>query len=167
MLSIAPQLLPTTAILHITGQANYQETIEQAPEHVDYLIKPFMPEGFAVAYGGADVVLTRAGATTMGELASMAKPVIIVPSPHLPGGHQLKNADVYEQAGAALVLDEDELILNPLKLKQAILHLLADTKKRAAMARAIYRFARPDAAIDMAAMIVEAAATRKKKAPKK
>lgn len=164
ILSLAPSILPKAAILQLTGDKTYQETLEHATEHVDYIIKPFLDEGLAVAYGAASIVITRAGATTMGELASMAKPVIIVPSPYLTAGHQLKNAEVYEKAGAAIVLDEEQLILNPLKLKQAILGLLDDTKKQKALAKAIHNFARPDAAIDMAAMVVDAAFAKKQKA---
>lgn len=157
IVSIVPQLLPQTAVMHITGQANFQETTAQAPEHIDYIIKPFLPEGLALAYGAADVVVTRAGATSLGELAGMAKPIIIVPSPYLAAGHQLKNADIYAAAGAAVVLDEKKLILNPIKLKNTIVALLKDAKKRQVMAKALAGFARPDAAIDMAALVVTAA----------
>lgn len=163
VLSLAPSLLPKAAILHVTGDNNYQETLQHAPEHADYIVKSFLDEGFAVAYGAANVVITRAGASALAEIASMAKPAIIIPSPYFTGGHQLKNAEVYEKAKAAIVLDEEKLVLNPLKLKQVILELLNDSKKQKAMARAIHKFARPDAAIDMAAMVVDAVVMHKNK----
>lgn len=159
--AIAPQLLDKAAIVHITGNITYQETIDRAPEHIDYLIKPFISAGMAPLFGAADIVITRAGATTMQELASMAKAVIIVPNPFLTGGHQLKNAAVYEKAGAAVVVDEDELVTKPTVLRRAINDLLDDPRKRAALGARLYRFARPEAAVDMAGLIVEAAATRK------
>jgi UDP-N-acetylglucosamine--N-acetylmuramyl-(pentapeptide) pyrophosphoryl-undecaprenol N-acetylglucosamine transferase len=161
VVTIAPQLLDKIAILHITGQANYQEVSEKAPEHIDYMIKPFLPEGLATAFGAADVVITRAGATTMIELASMGKPTIIVPHPHLTGGHQLKNAEVYEKANAAVVLQEEDIILDQRVLLKALADLFAHIDKRRALARNLHRFSKPEAALDLAALIVEAAATKK------
>lgn len=154
--TIAPQLLKQAAILHVTGQGNFKEAQEHAPEHADYVIKPFLAEGMALAFAAADIVISRSGATAMGELASVAKPVILVPSPYLASGHQLKNAEVFAKAGAALVLDEEKLILNPLLLSRAITALLDNPKKRQQMSKAIHTFAKPDAAIDTAAMVVEA-----------
>ncbi len=164
--AIAPQILERAAILHVAGQNNYQETVDSAPEHADYVIKPFLPEGMALAFAAADIVISRAGATAMGELASVAKPVILVPSPYLPAGHQIKNADVFGRVGAAIVLDEDAIILNPTRLKQAVLLLLDSPDKRQEMSKAIHGFARPDAAIDVAAMIVESVYSHKKTAKK-
>ena len=158
--AIAPQLLDKTAIVHVTGSGNYQEVLAQAPEHIDYIARPFI-SGLAPLFGAADVVITRAGATTTQELAAMAKPVIIVPNPFLTGGHQLKNAAVYEKANAALVIEEEELVTKPTVLRRAVEELLADAKKRAQYGLRLYAFAKPDAAVDMAALIVEAAAARK------
>lgn len=162
LISIAPQLLESMAILHVTGQATYHASLEQALQHANYIIKPFLPS-MAVAFGAADVVITRAGATAMSELAAAAKAVIIVPNPLLTAGHQLKNAEVYKKAGAAIVLNEEELILNPLKLKQAVVQLIADVPKRRALGKALHTFAKPDAAIDMASLIVQIAATHKRR----
>ncbi len=157
VVTVAGQLLEKAAILHVTGQANYEEVLAGAPDRPDYIVKPFLPEGFAVAFGAADVVITRAGATTMMELAGMGKSVIIVPNPYLPAGHQLKNAAMYEQTKSAIVLDEAELIMNPLKLKAATIDLLGDSAKRTILGKALHAFAKPDAAVDTAALIAEAA----------
>ncbi|HEU5187297.1 MAG TPA: UDP-N-acetylglucosamine--N-acetylmuramyl-(pentapeptide) pyrophosphoryl-undecaprenol N-acetylglucosamine transferase [Candidatus Saccharimonadales bacterium] len=166
VVSIAGGLIKQTSILQITGKDNYQETIEQAPEHVDYIIKPFIPEGLALAFGAADIIVTRAGATTLSEIAAMGKATVLVPNPKLTGGHQLKNAAVYAKARAAVVLNEQKLILNPLLLKKAIETVLQDAKKRHALAEAMHAFAKPDAAIDMAALIAHAAYKHKKSEPK-
>lgn len=160
--TIAPRLLDKAAILHITGQANYQEAADNAPQHADYVVKPFLPEGLALAFAAADIVISRSGATTMSELAAAAKPAILIPSPYLPSSHQIKNAAVFSDAGAALVLDEEKLILNPTLLAKAIQLLLSDLKRREEMSKAIYTFAKTDAAIDTAAMIVDAALRVKK-----
>lgn len=159
VVSVAGQLANYVAVVHFTGRAHFKETLQLAPEHIDYIIKPFTP-GLADVLGAADVVITRAGATTMAELGAMAKPVIIVPQPHLPGGHQLKNAEIYERAGAAIVLQEEEIILDQRKLVRAITTLVKDGARRELLGKKLGRLARPDAALDMAALIAEAACTK-------
>jgi UDP-N-acetylglucosamine--N-acetylmuramyl-(pentapeptide) pyrophosphoryl-undecaprenol N-acetylglucosamine transferase len=161
IVTIAPQLVDTVAIMHITVEQTYNEILAQAPEHIDYMVKPFISTGMAPLFGAADVVVTRAGATTMQELAAMAKPVIIVPNPLLTGGHQLKNAAVYQAAKAAVVVDEERLVVNPLLLKKAVLTLVNQPEKSKVLGRRLQEFARPEAAVDMAALIVEAAATHR------
>ncbi len=160
IVTIAPHLVEKVAILHITGYTSYDEVVKTAPEHIDYLVKPFLPEGLSLAFGAADVVVTRAGATTMFELAAMSKAVVIIPSPHLAGGHQLKNAEVYERSNAAVVLQEQDVILDQRVLLKALGELFAHPTKRQALGKSLHRFAKPDAALDMAALIVEAAATK-------
>lgn len=159
--TIAPQLLKEAAIVHVTGDAGYKEVVSQAPEDIDYIIKPFVSSGMAPVFGAADVVITRAGATTMQELAAMAKPVIIIPNPLLTGGHQLKNAAVYQKDKAALIVDEDKLVVNPLLLLKAVRMLIKSPEKANLLGKRLYSFARPDAAVDTAALIAEAAATHK------
>lgn len=161
VVTVAAKLLDKTAILHITGTGTYDETLGNAPEHIDYLIKPFV-SGLSTVFAAADVVITRAGATTMSELAAMGKAVIIIPNHKLPGGQQTKNAEVYQRAKAAIVLDEDKLVMTPSLLQRAVTLLVSDREKRELLAKRIHQFAKPDAAVDMAALIVEAAAAHKK-----
>lgn len=159
IVTLAPHLVDKIAILHITGQQNYDEVVRTAPEHIDYIVKPFLP-GLGVALGAADVVVTRAGATTMVELAAMGKAVVIIPSPHLAGGHQLKNAAMYDKVGAAVVLQEEDIMLDQRLLLRALADLFAHPTKRQKLGKQLHRFAKPDAALDMAALIAEAAATK-------
>ena len=104
----------------------------------------------------ADVVVTRAGATTMAELAAIGVATIIVPSPYLAGDHQTKNAQVYEKAGAAVVLNEFDLKDKPSILYDAIKDLLDDKSKRAKLAKNLRIFAKPDALDGMVQMILDA-----------
>jgi UDP-N-acetylglucosamine--N-acetylmuramyl-(pentapeptide) pyrophosphoryl-undecaprenol N-acetylglucosamine transferase len=157
MVSIAPQLVERASIYHVTGTTTYEEVMSHAPELIDYQIVPFISTGMAPVMGAADIVVSRVGATTMQELAALAKPVVMVPNPYLTGGHQLKNAKVYEEAHAAITVDEEALDKNPLVLRRALLKLLDSPEQRKALGEALHAFARPDAAIDMAALIVEAA----------
>jgi UDP-N-acetylglucosamine--N-acetylmuramyl-(pentapeptide) pyrophosphoryl-undecaprenol N-acetylglucosamine transferase len=167
VVSIAPQLVDRAAIYHITGgNARYDEVMSHAPVLIDYQIVPFVSTGMAPVLGAADIVVSRVGATTMQELAALAKPVVMVPNPYLTGGHQLKNARVYEEADAAVTVDEEELEKNPLVLRRALEGLLNDVERRKALGKALHQFARPDAALDMATLIVDAATAHRRRLQK-
>lgn len=103
----------------------------------------------------ADVVVSRAGATTIAELAAAGRPAILVPLPTATDDHQRKNAQVMERAGAALVVDERELTGE--RLAHEIVTLAADRSRRVAMAGAARRLARPDAAARIADRVWELA----------
>jgi UDP-N-acetylglucosamine--N-acetylmuramyl-(pentapeptide) pyrophosphoryl-undecaprenol N-acetylglucosamine transferase len=92
----------------------------------------------------ADVVISRAGATTLAELAAAGRPAILVPLPTAADDHQRRNADALARAGAAEVLDQRELTAG--RLAARLLALADDPARRAAMAAAARRLARPDAA---------------------
>jgi UDP-N-acetylglucosamine--N-acetylmuramyl-(pentapeptide) pyrophosphoryl-undecaprenol N-acetylglucosamine transferase len=92
----------------------------------------------------AAVVIARAGATTLAELAASATPAILVPLPNATDDHQRKNADVVAGAGAAVVIDERGL--NGDTLAAAISSLMSDSQRRREMSIAARQLARPDAA---------------------
>jgi UDP-N-acetylglucosamine--N-acetylmuramyl-(pentapeptide) pyrophosphoryl-undecaprenol N-acetylglucosamine transferase len=96
----------------------------------------------------ADLVVARAGATTLSELAAARKPAILVPLPTATDDHQRKNAEVIARAGGAEVIDERELTGE--RLADLILALARDEERRERMAGAIQTFARPDAAARIA-----------------
>lgn len=104
-----------------------------------------------VILGAADVVVARGSATFIQELAGLGKAAILIPARHL--GDQLKNAVMYEKAGAAVTLRDDEVQANPSVLFNHLSTLLNDKKRRAELAAALHSFARPDAARDVAQMI--------------
>ena len=103
----------------------------------------------------ADVVVSRAGATTLSELAASGRPAILVPLPTSSDDHQRKNADVVAKAGAAVVIEERHLKSGA--LVEALLSLLADPNRRREMGRAAARLARPDAAARIADRVEELA----------
>ena len=84
----------------------------------------------------------------------MALPTILVPNGRLTGGHQLKNAKVYEDAQAAMVIDEVAFEKQPKLYSQAITSLLANPAQRKQFSRNIKAFARPQAARDVADIIL-------------
>jgi UDP-N-acetylglucosamine--N-acetylmuramyl-(pentapeptide) pyrophosphoryl-undecaprenol N-acetylglucosamine transferase len=96
-----------------------------------------MPSKMAIA----DVVICRAGAMTISELASMKKCAVLVPSPNVANNHQLKNARVLEEKNAAKIITEDKLYL----ITDTIKELLNDAKEREKMENNIANFSSKDA----------------------
>ncbi len=103
----------------------------------------------------ADIVICRAGATTLSELSAAGKPAILVPLPTAADDHQRKNAEVIARAGGAEVINERELTGE--RLANAIVRLSTDRGGRLQMAKAISTFARPDAASRIADRVWELA----------
>ena len=107
----------------------------------------------------AAVVIARAGATTLAELAASGTPAILVPLPNATDDHQRKNADVVAGAGAAVVIDERGL--NGDTLAAAISSLVSDTQRRREMSIAARQLARPDAAQRIADRVEQLAPRRR------
>ena len=140
-------------IYHVTGKKHFDEINLLATKDERYILVPFVFEGMADVLGAADVVVSRASATFIQELAGLAKTSILVPAKTL--GDQRKNAEVYEKADAAIVLQDDDIAM-PGVLHATISALLKDTSHRERLAANLHAFARPHAARDVASMIVEA-----------
>ena len=151
-------VLPLTSLILVSGNGQYDEMRALTPQDdARFQLHAFVSNGMATMLGAADIVVTRAGATTLLELAALAKPTILIPNGYLTGGHQLKNAAAYAERGAVEVIDEHQLDTDPQVLVAIIRDLLADRAKREAMSAAFHSFARPHAATDMADMILAAA----------
>jgi UDP-N-acetylglucosamine--N-acetylmuramyl-(pentapeptide) pyrophosphoryl-undecaprenol N-acetylglucosamine transferase len=90
-------------LLPLTGSGDYDRVARALPNARPYL------DDMGDAYAVADLMLARAGASTLGELAALGKPAILVPYPHAAQGHQETNAARFEAAGAAVVLRDDDL----------------------------------------------------------
>ncbi len=108
----------------------------------------------------ADLILCRAGASTLSELAYMGKPVIIVPSPNVTNNHQEKNARVLERAGGAKVLLEGEF--DAQSLLDTVRTLLGDKEALEAMSAAMRSLAVPDATDRICDIILSLPENRKK-----
>lgn len=135
-------------LIHATGRSGYSEVIATLEENnVEYQEKGMdvreyiydMPRVMAAA----DLILCRAGASTLAELTYMGKPVILVPSPNVTNNHQEKNARVIEHAGGAKVLLEGDFDAHA--LRSAIHELLEDREKLQSMSRSMLELAVPDA----------------------
>lgn len=114
------------------------------------VVVPYV-ERMGDALAAADLVVCRAGALTLAEIALVGKPAILIPSPHVTHHHQEANAAAFARAGAALVLPEPGL--DGAALAQHISSLLGDAARRQAMAAAARRQAHPDALARLVAAV--------------
>jgi UDP-N-acetylglucosamine--N-acetylmuramyl-(pentapeptide) pyrophosphoryl-undecaprenol N-acetylglucosamine transferase len=101
-------LVRNVRFIHQTGAGNYEELAREfSAEGVDGEITPFIQD-MAAVFARADLVVCRAGAGAIAELAAAGKPSILVPFPFAADDHQLHNAQAFERAGAArLILDRE------------------------------------------------------------
>lgn len=152
-------LLKITNVLLISGASQYDELRSLTPDNDDrFVLKDFMP-GLREALSAADIVVSRAGATALLELAALAKPTILVPSKRL--NWQVKHAQIFVDEGAVLPLDENEFeIPGDRSLVDAVDKLVKDTTYRKKLGTELHNFARPHAARDMATLIVQTARKR-------
>lgn len=150
------RLEKTISVVLVSGAGQYDELKEEVPHnHEQFQLHPFVT-GMSSLLGAADIVVSRAGATTLLELAALEKPTILIPNAKLTGGHQLKNAAVYAEKNAVVVLNEDSVEQQPQLLVDTVNDLLDNAKTTAAMAARFHEFSRPDAAKDMAQLILGA-----------
>lgn len=162
VLRILEPLLERGSVLLLSGSAQYDELRALTPESDPrFQLEAFRSHGMAEVLGAADVVIARAGATTLLELAAVGAPTILIPNGFLTGGHQLKNAAVYGEKNAVLIVDDNAIVHQPELLLGAVDRILDDPKTTAVMQQVFRQFAKPDAAGDMAAMIRQAAKRRR------
>jgi UDP-N-acetylglucosamine--N-acetylmuramyl-(pentapeptide) pyrophosphoryl-undecaprenol N-acetylglucosamine transferase len=96
----------------------------------------------------------------LAEFALQGKACIVIPSPFLTGGHQLKNANYLSEQRAADVLPEAELLDDPNRLAKKISVLVNDSKEQAVLAANLAQFAKPDAAQRLAKLLLEVASEK-------
>ena len=109
-------------------------------------VRPYI-DNMPTVMAAADLVICRAGASTLGELTALGKPAILVPSPYVAANHQYKNAKVLADRGGALLLEEKDC--TGALIYEKAMELLADGNRRAAMSRALKELATPTATEDI------------------
>jgi UDP-N-acetylglucosamine--N-acetylmuramyl-(pentapeptide) pyrophosphoryl-undecaprenol N-acetylglucosamine transferase len=135
-------------IVHQTGRERDGAVRDAyAREGLAAAVVPFIDD-VAAAVTDADVVVARAGAVTIAELAVIGRACVLVPFPHAADDHQARNAEALDRRGAAVCLRQE--VADPPALAAAIERLLVDAGERAAMSTALRSCARPDAARDIA-----------------
>lgn len=162
ILDILKDLLPFTQVLHQTGPTNYKDVLGEmsflhdslAPELQNrYKAVDYFDTDIKLALIAADLVISRAGAGSIFELAAFHKPSILIPLPEAAGGHQAKNAYEYAAAGAALVVEESNLLPN--MFLGHVRGILGSVQKMQEMETAAGQFYRSDAALNLAKIVLQ------------
>jgi len=142
-------------VLLLAGEAHAETFRSMLPRNVE---PPVHVVGFLermeLAYAVADIVIARAGATTIAELAVCGLPSVLIPYPYATGRHQEANARALQRAGASTMVLDDEL--DGGELGRRIASLLDDEERRRSMAERATAWARPNAAASLADAVAEA-----------
>ena len=152
------QHFPDLYVIHVVGRQNAQDVSAQYKKHLSEAqeqrlqVHGYLEDVYRYS-GAADLIITRAGATNLAEFAVQGKACIVVPSPFLTGGHQLKNASVLESQGAISVLPENELLADPNRLSKQVSALLLDDKQRLSLGTNFSKLAVSDASARIARLL--------------
>jgi len=139
---------PRLNIVHQTGTEDEASVRSAYATYAGaYEARPFF-EDMAARFAQADLVVCRAGATTLSELCAAGRPAILVPYPLAADDHQSHNAETLRQAGSAVVLRDGDL--DGPSLARAVADLVGDADRLRTMARAARGLARPHAAKSIA-----------------
>jgi UDP-N-acetylglucosamine--N-acetylmuramyl-(pentapeptide) pyrophosphoryl-undecaprenol N-acetylglucosamine transferase len=147
VLAMLPKLntLPGVRFVYVTGEVHYQDITAKinGSDYPNLDIRPFvynMPDVLATT----DLVVARAGASTLAELTALGLPSILIPSPYVTNNHQEANARVLEEQGAARLLLERDC--NGENLWKQMEELILDPEGRKAMSDQAKSLGRPEAA---------------------
>lgn len=155
VLLILPELLKRFEVIHQCGEQNFDEVRNETQIVVKedgrkyYHLAAFLRETeLREAYAAADLVIGRAGAGSIFELAALAKPSILIPLSESAQGHQTENAQRYGGTGACLVLEEKNITAH--FFFKRLEDLMARPERLEEMSAAAKRFSRPQAAQEIA-----------------
>jgi UDP-N-acetylglucosamine--N-acetylmuramyl-(pentapeptide) pyrophosphoryl-undecaprenol N-acetylglucosamine transferase len=162
-----PLLLPRCQVLHVSGRLTYEDTRAAAERQLEdrldlrsrYALHAYLDAEMPAALAASDVVLCRAGAATLAELAALSKPGVLVPlPPGFTGSPQAANAAMFRRAGAAeVILDRDLTVEH---VTDVLLALLTDDAQMVAMGMAARTLGRPEAAATLAETIATLASRK-------
>ncbi len=167
---ILPDLLKNCSVGLVAGRKHYElmidlkkyEEWDKAQLKSNFRMWEFNSAMFDLL-GAADVVVSRAGATTIAELASLEKAVILVPYARLAGGHQVKNGEKLEKDGAVLIVNDEKMQKKPEILLETIEHLVRSQKEREELAMKLHGQNKGDAAETLAEILFEVEENERKK----
>ena len=154
-MAILPELLPEIQVIHLTGNRTWPEVeaiMAELPDELahNYRAYPFLYEAMGAAFTAADLVVSRAGASVIGELPHFGVPAILVPYPYA-WRYQKINAEYLTRHGAARIVRDEDLAG---ELLPQIKELMQDGTKRREMQTAMRSLATPNAAAQIADMLV-------------
>lgn len=161
LLAVLPTLLAEMEIVHISGHLDWQEVDARRAElalelRSHYHAYPYLHAEIGAALMVADLVVSRAGASILGEYPLFGLPAIVVPYPHA-WRYQVVNARYLEERGAAVMLQDEALHSD---LAPAILDLLHDTTRREKMHVAMRSLSQPEATATVGNLLWDLAAQR-------
>jgi UDP-N-acetylglucosamine--N-acetylmuramyl-(pentapeptide) pyrophosphoryl-undecaprenol N-acetylglucosamine transferase len=148
------------AVVHVTGRRDFADCVarldarRRPTDTIDYELVEY-DEHLERRYATAAVALCRAGAVTVAELAVTGTPAVLVPLPGAPHDHQTRNAETLADAGAAILLPDEDA--DPDRLAVLLDDLLADPARLVAMSDEARTLGRPDAADRVATLVEETA----------
>jgi len=154
-----PRLVERVAVVHVTGDDGYAPALagrEALPSalRIRYQPHPFLRDDMLIALAAADLVVGRAGSSTLAEATALALPMVVVPYPHA-AGHQRANARELVDAGAARLVEDEAFDATALLDAAAILD---DPSAHLAMSAAARELGRPGAADAVADLVLAVAA---------
>ena len=140
--------IPGLHLIHQTGERDYNEAqAAYLQAGVAAEICPFIDD-MPGAFARADLLLCRAGASTVAEITAAGKAAVFVPFPHAADDHQRRNAETLVEAGAGVLVPNEQL--TPERLVEVVRSLLCDRVRLAKMSAAARGLAHPDAAAEIA-----------------
>ncbi len=150
-----PSLVDRFHVLHVTGESGYAGALRARgalPPELRSRYQPaaFLHEEMSAALAAADLVVGRAGSSTLAEVTAAGTPMIVVPYPHA-GGHQRANAAILADAGAATIIEDPDFDGPSLLEALGVLH---DPARHARMAAAARELGRPGAAEAVATILM-------------
>ena len=158
-----PELLREMQIVHLTGTRTWDQ-FKNLPETLPdelrphYCAFPYLHDEMGAALSIADLVVSRAGASSIGEYPHFGVPAILIPYPHA-WRYQKINADYLSGRGAAIMLEDKNL---QGMLSSLILEIIRDTSRRIKMRQKMVSLANDGAATEIAALLMKLASERGK-----
>jgi len=156
LLPVLPELLEEIQVIHISGSLDWKEVNRASmslneEQKARYRAFPYLHEEMGAALRQADLVLSRAGASTLGEFTSFGLPAILVPYPHA-WRYQYTNAEYLAKRGAAVLINDSDL---PKKFLPTVRELIQNRETLVKMSKAMFTLAKPDAASQIAQILLD------------
>ena len=157
-------LVKEAEVIHLTGSLDWpqvQQACAALPDEMcaRYHAYEYLHDEMGAALAAADLAVSRAGASTLGEYPAFGLPAVLVPYP-FAWRYQVVNANYLVEQGAAFLVRDEQL---PSQLLPLVQSLLSDSKRLSTMRQAMQRLARPDAASSLAAELVRLASLKQKR----
>lgn len=160
ILEILPEMLQDFEVIHQCGERNFQQVKKEAQVIINptlaryYHLFPFLNEDeLKRAYAVADLIVSRSGSGSIFEIAALGKPSILIPLPESAQEHQIKNAYIFAQRGATIVLEEENFTAH--FFLERMRYLFENPQLMERMGISAKNFSRPKAARIIAEYIYE------------